>query len=177
MTGQRRRRWVLWAGLVALLVSVLFVTASLRLFVWPPSGTPAKVDAIVSLAGNKNRLSTALALARHGYARTVLVSVVPGQGEPCPPSTSVIRVICFNPKPATTRGEARFVGHVAAIHHWHRLIIVPGRSQVTRAEILFKRCYSGQLLVIPAHGPAGDVVYNVLYEWGATIKAMVTIGC
>src|SRR5207247_356219 len=72
---QRRpgRRWRFFIAGAALALAALGV-ATARLFVWPPHGMPAQVDAIVMLNGPGDRLDTALRLAWEGRAHVVVVS-------------------------------------------------------------------------------------------------------
>jgi uncharacterized SAM-binding protein YcdF (DUF218 family) len=103
--------------------------------------------------------------------------VVPGQGEPCIASTKQIQVICFTPRPATTRGEARAAASLAAAHGWHRLIVVADISQVSRARLLFDRCTRAKLIVVGVSNRSSDLASVVAYEWAATIKALIWRGC
>ena len=67
---RRRRR-----GLIALLVLVLALAGlTARLFVWPATGMPAHVDAIVVLDGPGHRLPTALRLGRTHRASYLVIS-------------------------------------------------------------------------------------------------------
>ena len=160
------------AVVVSLCAVVVFVGTSVRLFVWPATDPPARANAIVALAGSVDRQNKALALARAGYSGVVVVSTDEHHGVPCPQSEPGIEILCFRPEPLTTQGEARYVGHLAAEHNWRSIMIVPGTTQATRARLLFKRCYAGQLLVVPARESIG-VLYGIAYEWGALAKAIL----
>lgn len=175
----RYRGWRLFCmtSVAAVVVVALFLGVTARLFVWPASDAPEHANVIVSLAGSSNRLAKALALARAGYASEILTSVVPGEGEPCLKSRPGIRIVCFHPAPATTRGEARFVGRLAAKRGWTRVMIITGKSQATRARMLFERCYAGRLIVVPVANSNPGLWHNISYEWGATLKALFTPGC
>ena len=37
---------------------------------------------------------------------------------------SGVRLICFNPSPGTTQGEAEFVGRLARKYYWHSVAVV-----------------------------------------------------
>jgi hypothetical protein len=135
---------------------------------------PARVSAIVMLAGPGDRLSTALGLAREDRAAVLAVS----QGQhrysgSCPTATPGVRLICFNPNPPNTRGEAEFVGRLAKKYHWNSMVLVTSRAQDTRARIIVGRCFIGQVFVITASLPLGEWPYQVSYECGALFKALV----
>lgn len=164
-------------GLIALVVAWLLALGSALLFVYPQIDPPRRADAIVSLAGSPLRLQRALALAREGFSHRILLSVVPDQGEPCVPSTRSVEVLCFTPKPETTRGEARAAAALAARHGWHRLIVVADVGQISRARLLFERCTSAKLTMVAVPNTSSDLLAVVAYEWAATAKAMLLRGC
>ena len=153
---------------------VAFCLASARLFVWPAEGAPAHVDAIVMLAGDGDTLDTAVQLADQHRAPVLVVSQgYEGYGDPCPPKPPDVKLICFEPKPANTRGEAEFVGRLAERYHWHSMVLVTVRTQDTRARILIKRCFGGSVYVINGSLPGDQFPYQITYEWGSLFKALV----
>lgn len=174
--GRRRgllrgwRRKVL-AGAAVLLVTFAAMTA--RVFVWPSQGAPATVDAIVMLAGPGDRLPVALGLAADHRSPVLVVSRGwMGYGGPCPPPTPGVRTLCFDANPGNTRGEAEYVGRLAQRYGWHSLLLVATRPQAVRAQLLFGRCFSGQVYVTAAPLPLSNWPYQIAYGWGALIKAV-----
>jgi hypothetical protein len=181
-----RRRWVIppvrglvrhrqlrrvLVGVAALVFAFALVSA--RLFVWPAQGMPATVDAIVMLAGPGNRLPVALDLARARRAPVLVVSRGwQGYGGPCPVPVPGVKLICFEPDPGTTRGEAEYVGHLAAQYHWTSIVLVTGREQDTRARVVMRRCYSGSIYAETSSVPLSNWPYQIAYEWGALVKAL-----
>ena len=163
-----------WAyALLAMLVAFSLATA--LLFVWPPQGVPRQADAIVMLQGNGNRLQAAVQLAREHRAPVLVISRGrDGYGGPCVPAMPGVKVICFDPQPANTRGEAEFVGHLAQEYHWHSVILVTVRAQDRRARLLTGRCFSGSVYVSTVPLPLGQWPYEIAYEWGSLVKALVT---
>jgi len=139
------------AGIVA-----LWLGACAVLFVWPPaeSSPPAHADAVVVLSGGLNqRLDPALALMRTGIAPVLAVS---GAFHPtkwkkarrlCRGKLGPLRyrVLCFEPRPYSTRGEAETIARLAQAHHWTRIVVVTSTFHVTRARMLIRRCYHGDL--------------------------------
>jgi hypothetical protein len=167
-----------WAGLV-LVVLVALVAASLRLFVWPPTDLPQRADAAVALGGDPGQLRAkeAIRLVRQGYAPVAVISLGGTTAAPCPHPEPKVPVICFRADPLDTRGEAEYVGALAQRRHWLRLIVVPERSQATRARMLFERCTKARLIVVPIADRPSSLFVAIPYEWGALVKALVKRGC
>jgi DUF218 domain len=170
----RHPRRVRAAAVVVAVLIVAIVVASVMLFIEPATNTPAHSDAVIVLAGanNAGRIDKGIELVRAGFAPRLFVSA-PGDND-CPRSLPSVPITCFSPNPSTTQGEARFAARVAQQHHWHRIIVVSGTQQVTRARIRFDRCYRGSILMVPADpGGLGSWVASVIYEWGALPKALI----
>lgn len=166
-------RWRRRAFAAMATVIVVFCLITARLFVWPAQGMSAHVSAIVMLAGPGDRLPVALRLAREHRAPVLVVSRGQhGYGGPCPPKPSGVELICFDPDPGNTRGEAEYVGLLARRHHWNSVVVVTTRAQDTRARILMQRCSAGSVYVVTAPLAAGDWPYQIAYEWGALFKAL-----
>jgi uncharacterized SAM-binding protein YcdF (DUF218 family) len=165
--------------LLLLLVLVLFVAATARLFVWPPSNLPQRADAAVALGGDPGQLRAkeAIRLVREGFAPVAVISLGGTTPAPCPHPEPKVAVICFRADPLDTRGEAQYVGALAARRQWNRLIVVPQRSQATRARMLFERCTRARLIVVPIADPLSSLFVAIPYEWGALVKALIVRGC
>jgi uncharacterized SAM-binding protein YcdF (DUF218 family) len=137
-------------------------------------GNAGPGQAIVLLAGPGDRLSTALDLARQHRAPMLVVSQGQhGYGGPCPSATPGVTLICFDPDPGNTRGEAEFVGRLARRYHWTSVVVVSSRAQDTRARLVVKRCFGGSVYVVTGTLPMSDWPYQIAYEWGALVKALV----
>ncbi len=169
-----RPRYILIALLVVL--AGLGVTTA-RLFVWPQQGMSGRVDAIIMLDGQGDRLDTALKLARAHQAPMLVIS----RGTPysshgysgCGAQIPGVKVICFNPDPATTRGEARYIGQFAKRYRWHSIAVVATAPQDTVARLRIGRCFSGNIYLVNAPLPPSQLPYAIAYEWGSTIKALI----
>lgn len=159
---------------------MVFVAATLALFAYPATDLPRHVDGILSLngGGEEAREALAVSLAEKGYAPVLLFSQGSrGNDTPCP-KVSRVSVVCFFDVTDNTRGEAQWAARYAEHHHWHSLLIVPGRVQVTRARLLVQRCFSGQVVVVPAKVPRREFPRDVLHEWGGLLAALVVYrGC
>jgi uncharacterized SAM-binding protein YcdF (DUF218 family) len=151
----------------------VFILVTARLLVWPVEGMPARADAIVMLAGPGDRFPAAVQLAREHRAPVLVVSRGwEGYGGPCPPAIPGVKVICFDPNPGDTRGEAEFAGKLAKQYGWRSVVLVTTPTQDTRARILVGRCYGGSIYVVTAALPWYDWPYQIVYGWGALFKAL-----
>jgi hypothetical protein len=169
---RRRARWIL-AAVAAVVVVALGLTA--RLFVWPDRGMPATVSAIVSLDRPGGTPAPAVQLAQHRHARFLVVSLGrPGSSYGCPSPVRGVTLICFNPDPATTQGEAEFVGRLAAKYHWRSVALVTITPQDTRARLRMERCFAGPVYTVGTPISLLSWPYQVVYEWGALTKALTT---
>jgi hypothetical protein len=155
------------------MVGVLAVVTA-RVIVWPASGMPSRVDAIVMMAGPGDRLAVATQLADGHRAPVLVVSQGQhGYGGPCPPAVAGVTLICFDPVPGDTRGEAEFAGHLARLHGWHSIVLVTSSEQATRARFMMQRCYNGGVYVMTAPVPLSQVPYEIAYGWAALVKALL----
>jgi len=171
----RLRRPVILTLLALVVIGFVFVVlATSRLFLWPPTDKPTKADAVVALGGDPGQLreKEALRLARQGYAPVAVISLGGQKAVPCPRPVPGVQLVCFRADPLDTRGEAEYVAGLAARRHWHRIIVVSERTQATRARMLFERCTSIQLVMVPVADPRVRLPYDVAYEWGSLLKAL-----
>ena len=154
-------------------VLIVAAAATARLFVWPADGMPATVSAIVSLDRPGGTLDTALRLAEQRRASFLVVSLgTPESGYGCPRPIAGVRLICFNPSPGTTQGEAEFVGQLARKYHWHSVAVVTITPQDTRARLRVGRCFAGPVYVMTTPIAPASWPYQIAYEWAALAKAL-----
>ncbi|HEY8028026.1 MAG TPA: YdcF family protein [Gaiellaceae bacterium] len=164
--------------LVALLMLVgLWLVAVAVLFVWPQAdtGAPAHADAVIVLSGGRNRrLDPALKLVEHGVAPILAISspfrdqkwakahrLCRGQDGHLP-----FKVICFQAIPYSTRGEAETVTRLARHDGWSRIVVVTSEYHVTRARMLFRRCYHGDLWMVGTSAPLLSLPEEWAFETG-----------
>jgi hypothetical protein len=160
-----------------MLAIAAFSAVTLRLFVFPDLNAPAPSDAIVVLGGGPGAQSTdeGIRLAQEGFAPTLAFSVSPSTR--CPirlKAVPYIHLLCFVPEPLTTQGEARSIAKFAGDLHWHRVIVVMPIPQASRARLRIGRCFAGHILEVGVT-PTGvwGWTREVVYEWGAMLKAVV----
>ena len=155
--------YVLFAG---------FCVLSGFLFVFPATGMPARVDAIVVLGGTGDRLDLGVRLAHEDKAPYLVLSEgLPGFRRICAVATSPWRRSSASRRPRTTQGEAEGAAKMAKKNGWTSMVVVTTRDQVWRAHRRFQRCYSGQVygvaVPIPWYAPPDAIVY----QWAGTAKA------
>jgi hypothetical protein len=175
VVGPKSTRARLVAALGVLLVLAI-VGLTFPLFVFPDLNVPEKSDAILVLGGNgAGPFDEGVALARAHDAPTLVLSLLPqyscGRSLPEYPS---VHLLCFRADPLSTQGEGRAIAHLAAVHHWNRVIVVMPTTQATRARLRIGRCYPGQVLEVGVQPPGFWAwVRGIAYEWPALIKALV----
>jgi uncharacterized SAM-binding protein YcdF (DUF218 family) len=155
---------------VLLGLGIVFVAATIRLFMLPARNSPRHVDAIVVLGGTGHRLETGVRLVREGYAENLIVST-PGQG--CPDPIPNVHITCFVPSPSTTQGEARHTAALAKQYGWKSLIVITTTAQTTRARVRFKRCTNVDIAYVTTATRLGDWPRSIAYEWAALVKAEI----
>jgi uncharacterized SAM-binding protein YcdF (DUF218 family) len=142
-------------AVVALVVA--WVAACLVFFTWSPweTGAPAHADAVIVLSGGRERLPPAMALVRRGVAPVLAISSV-SRTKPWAIARRLCasgryahaRVLCFEARPYSTEGEAKTVERLVREHRWSHIVVVTSRFHVTRAHMLFRRCYDGGLSMV-----------------------------
>lgn len=170
----RRSRWWHRALLALAVVFIAAGAATAGLFIWPDQGMSARVSAIVMLDSPGNSLNLALRLARQHRAPFLVVSLgTPDSGPRCPRPIPEVKVICFNPAPVTTQGEAEYVGRLSRRYHWHSVAVVTITPQDSRARLRIERCFTGPVYVVTMPIALTSWPYEIAYEWGALVKALV----
>lgn len=178
----RRLVWVV--GVLA----AAWIVACLVLFVHSPwqTGAPARADAVVVLSGGLNaRLDPGLALMRRRVAPVLVVSgAFHGTHwkkaiRLCRGAYHVrYRVLCPEPRPYSTQGEARMIERLARADHWSRVVVVTSTFHVTRARMLVRRCYDGKLWLVGTHTPWWKLPGEFVSETGKLIVQLtVQRGC
>ncbi|MCQ2000422.1 YdcF family protein [Arthrobacter zhaoxinii] len=169
----------------ACLFAVWLLVASI-LFVYPSASAadPARADAVVVLAGaGSERLPVGLDLVKQGYAPVLALSATftPGNirtDAVCTGNRNPL-IVCFNPEPMTTRGEARAVARLAKDRGWTDIIVVTSRYHVTRAELNLEQCSSVNVTMVesqPDLGP-GDWLGRFVEETGGVAAGLVRPAC
>ena len=163
----RRKLLLIFAPLI-----LAWVAGTLVLFVFPNMDPPGTADAVVVLSGGRNsRLDPALKLMQQGVAPLLVIS---GAGlDPlwlkaqrlCRDGARGFRVLCFDPSPYSTRGEAETVTRLAQTHGWQKVDVVTSRYHVFRARMIFERCYHRQLAMIGTSASPWNTFTSWFSEW------------
>jgi len=184
----RLRRLVTAGVAVLFLGAVAALGGGFLLFNRPHADPLSKADAIVVLGGDwDGRVEFGLDLARRGYADTVLLS----DGYPmqrrvelkriCADGVAGVRVICFQPEPYSTLGEAKFVAELAEQNHWTHLIVVSWNYHMVRARYIFGQCFDGEVTMRPVPRSydrigVSEWLWIYSYQYAALAKAAI-LGC
>lgn len=168
---------------VALVVA--WLVACLILFAAPAVDQPEHADAVVVLAPPlpTGRLAYAESLMAEGYADTLVISVPKDSTGVAPThlceEDHPYEIVCFTPDPITTRGEARALQPLAEEKGWQTINVVTNDFHVTRARIILKRCYAGDLNMLAARQDTSLVVwaYRFAYETAAFAKVAADNEC
>ncbi|MCL2781775.1 MAG: YdcF family protein [Actinomycetia bacterium] len=173
-------------SILALLVVAWLVVGSL-VIVHPSVDKPTAADAIVVLGPPQmnGRLDVAKQLVAQGVASTVVVSVSfdnPKQADAidyCQHPPTGVRVICFHAEPQSTRGEAEQTRQYVRQYGWHKVIVVTSVYHISRARMIFKRCFNGELLMVSANRDIGikGWIYSFAYESASFVKAAIQNSC
>jgi hypothetical protein len=106
--------------------------------------------------GDSGRLATALRLAKECRATTLVISPEhEAIGSRRRSSADVRRQgHLLQPSPATTQGEAEFVGRLARQDCWTSVALVTMAPLDTRARLRVSRCFPGKIYAQGAVSPA-----------------------
>ncbi len=161
-------RWTLRLVLIGLVLVVAVALSTAWLFVWPPTGTVDRVDAVIVLAGDHGeRLDRALTLVHAGVSSTLVLD-----GEPdsqhvldlCDGSAGqTFEVVCLRPDPDSTRYEARAAAALAEERKWTRVAVVTTTAHLTRSGVLFDRCLDASVVMV--EGRRRPDFSFLMHEW------------
>lgn len=161
-------------GIGSAVVVAALSAATARLFFWPSTSAPTPVDAVVVFgARNSERLPEGLRLVSEGIAPVLVVMTPPEDRSACRQRPR-FEVICRQPEPFTTRGEAQIVAELAEERGWSSVLLVTSVYHVTRAKLLLERCFDGRVDVV-ATEPRDDFmrrVDKIAHEWAALAGAV-----
>ena len=161
------------------MVVAAFLAATGWLFVWPSQDHPRSPNAVVVLSGSRARLPKALRVRAATKAPVLVISG--GYDRRWAQARAYCRgrvhaafhVICFTPRPNSTRGEAEEVARLARKHRWSNVAVVTSTYHVFRARLLFRRCYSGRLAVVGVRPGLWRSIQGTAGEWAKLVYQVV----
>ncbi len=167
-----------------------WVFAGIFLFVAPAADEPEHADVLFVLGPPDQRIADAEQLMQDGYAPTLAVSSPidkHGKYEAaiCGAHRSY-RIICFNPDPFTTQGEARALKNLSDLYGWKSADVLTAQFHVSRARVIIGRCYSGKLRMVADQrnipllsftSPTYSWAYQYVYQTAAFVKVAVHPEC
>jgi DUF218 domain-containing protein len=148
---------------IALAALAVFVALVFSYFYFVGTSHPKHADAIVVLAGDRVRISTAVRLFDEHVAPNLLVSL---WGNVPTALCARTGVDCFHAHPFSTQGEAETVSRLARLHHWTSIVIVSSHYHLRRAHMLFRRCTHAKLQLVPARTTVVGYLENIPLELG-----------
>jgi uncharacterized SAM-binding protein YcdF (DUF218 family) len=179
-----RRRLTRLIGVLAILFLAWFLVC-FRLLVHPHLNTVVHADAVVMLGGSSGaRLDTAVALMASGNAGQLVIST-PNDGSAFRAKLFCAQphpypVLCFNPSPSTTRGEAEEIRRLAVSRHWSTVIVVTSVFHISRARMIVDRCYEGKLVMVAPqheHISLATWAYQFGYQSAGWLQAQLLRSC
>lgn len=172
------RRWPVIGCCLAAVIA--FGALSLRLFVWPATEPVRSADAVVVLwGGSGERLRAGLDLVRRGVAPVLAISG--GERIDAPRANALCRtpqpfeVVCFDPRPVSTQGEARGIAALAEARGWRTVAVSTSTYHLTRARLLVGQCFDGRVRMVDAgtgRRYPGQALGQVAHEWLGLASAL-----
>jgi uncharacterized SAM-binding protein YcdF (DUF218 family) len=168
-----------------LLAIVIAIFAGLPVYVSPQIDSLRRADAIFVLGGNGyERYPYAIELALQGLAPRVVMSNPAGAQDIwltdlCEHQRYAFTVSCFEPEPATTKGEASELRKLATEHGWRTVIVVTFRPHISRARYIIEQCFDGQLIMTesPADLSIGYWMWAYAYQTLGYVRAALDPDC
>ncbi|MFK4295961.1 uncharacterized SAM-binding protein YcdF (DUF218 family) [Arthrobacter sp. GAS37] len=186
----RKKRLFLRSFAVIAALAIFWAIAGIFLYVAPPADEPQHADVLFVLGPPDQRIGYAEQLMQQGYSPTVAVSSPIGKDGKFEASICTAqrpyRIICFNPDPFTTQGEARALKNLSEQYGWKSANVLTAQFHVTRARVIISRCYGGDLHMVAQHRslplvslsrPTSSWAYQYLYQTAAFVKVAIHPDC
>ena len=184
VTTTSHQRWGRWLFAIPAAGAILL---GARLFVWPDAvrEPPPGAAAIVVLGGEeKDRLDPGLRLLERGAAPLLVLSNSPSRPGLSPRTEALCRrppdrVLCVDPEPDTTEGEAETIARLSRERGWREIVVVTSRYHVTRAALLLRRCTEARVIMVIGDNNTSLVAWPgaMLHEAGGLLKAVSQRNC
>ncbi|GAA5193123.1 hypothetical protein GCM10023346_16980 [Arthrobacter gyeryongensis] len=186
----RKKRLFFRSFAVIAALAIFWAVAGIFLYVAPPSDEPKHADVLFVLGPPDQRIVYAEQLMQHGYAPTLAVSSPIGKDGRFTASICraqrPYRIICFDPDPVTTQGEARALKKLSDQYGWKSANVLTAQFHVTRARVIVRRCYGGDLQMVADRtdlpltsltNPTYSWAYQYIYQTAAFVKVAIHPEC
>lgn len=143
--------WIAWTS-----VTTLALAGFVMFAMWPRNDAPQSPDAVVVLGGaGTDRAQLGIALSHEHDAVLVLSSSARVFAEDLGVKCGGPRVVCVEPDPENTMGEAQTVARLAHDHGWSHVTVATSAFHTTRARVLFRQCLGDHVSVVGARRADG----------------------
>jgi len=147
----------------------LVLLATVAPFLWPIMDAPGRADAVFVLSGDRGeRFAAAKELVERGVVPTLVFVGTRDrvmETDLCAnPAGQGFEAICLRPQPDSTRAEARAAARLAASRGWSHIVVATSTYHLTRARLLFERCFHGKVYGV-AGRPRFGVVQTARQVW------------
>lgn len=172
-----------YCALFVVLTSTVALGAAGAMVLRPRLDEATSADAVVVLSGDHGeRLEAGLELMEQDVAATLVLVGAPdfAEADVLCRDMQDYEVVCLRPEPdPNTRGQARAVTALANTRAWRSLAIVTSTQHVTRARLLFDRCFRGDVAMIGAElPPEVSRRQAIAHEWLGLVHAVTLArGC
>ncbi|MDN4490675.1 ElyC/SanA/YdcF family protein [Demequina sp. SYSU T00068] len=172
-------------------VAALALIACLPLYAFPASDEPRAVDAVYVIGPpTGTRMALAEQMIADGLADTLVVSLVEDDAteraameraaELCDaPDAWGFTVLCSQPEPFTTRGEARWMRELVESYGWESVAVITIRPHLTRTRVITERCWDGDIAYIDSGESLAPWywAYQLAYQTAGFVKVALQDGC
>ncbi|SEJ41169.1 hypothetical protein [Demequina mangrovi] len=174
---------------IALLAfGLVFAVVGWPFFVAPAHDEPRAVDAVYVIGPPTDaRMALAETMVADGLADTVVVSLSDSaeEREVLPEASRVCdepqdyAVLCSQPEPFTTRGEARWMRDLVAAEGWESVAVITVTPHLTRTRVIMERCWNGDIVYIDSQETLmpWEWAHHYLYQSAAFVKVALEDGC
>lgn len=140
---------------------------------------PAHTEVIYLLGGEEHGAEMGFRMLDEGRGDTLVLSWVGDEVPECITGYRGHRVICVEPYPATTQGEAMLLPQLMDQNEWKSVTVATWPAHLPRTRLLFERCYSSHISYAATSQQYGDIerVTKAMYETFSLAKAVATPGC
>lgn len=140
---------------------------------------PHHSQVIYLLGGEKYGPEMGFRMLDEGRGEVLVLNWVGDRVPECTTGYRGHRVLCVEPHPATTQGEAMLLPELMEANNWDSVTVATWPAHLPRTRMLFERCYSGamQFATTAQHYGRKERLVKAAYETFSFVKAAATPGC